>query len=122
MQKKNFARSQRVAAEIKRVLSGCLIKDSFIDQQVNSVFISITYVTVSLCLRHAKVYVAELSGELSEEDCLNFLQKHTPHLRRNIAEQIRLKFVPDLTFFVDHTFDSACKIDELLRSVTPAGT
>jgi ribosome-binding factor A len=114
MQKKSSARSQRVAAEIRKVLSEFFIHNSLHDEKVNTTFFSVTDVVVSSCLKHAKIYFSFFSDSVSEDECLNFLQLHTPHLRHHVGQHIRLKFVPELSFFVDDSFEYTKKIISLL--------
>ncbi|MDR2158016.1 MAG: 30S ribosome-binding factor RbfA [Holosporaceae bacterium] len=112
---KNSGRQSRVAAEIKKVLSEFLLHSSRVDYEgINPAFISITDVTISSCLQHAKIYIASISQDVADDDCLEFFQKHAAHLRRHLGSTIHLKFVPDLKFFMDDSFDYAKKIESLL--------
>ncbi|MDR0632082.1 MAG: 30S ribosome-binding factor RbfA [Holosporaceae bacterium] len=115
MQKKNSDRPNRVAVEIKKMLSAFLLGNPFVDEKINSSLISITDVMVSPCLHHAKVYIVSLSKNFSNNDCLEFLKKHTPSLRHQVGTEIRLKFVPELLFFSDNSFDDIKRIESLLR-------
>jgi ribosome-binding factor A len=117
IQKKSSPRSNKVAAEIKKTLSEFLLRDSFIDEKVDSKFISITDVVINSCLQHAKIYIASLSENISNDDCLEFLKKHTPHLRHCLGSKIRLKSIPELTFFIDDSFDYGNKIESLLKKL-----
>jgi ribosome-binding factor A len=115
MQKKSVSRSHRVAAEIRKILSEFFIHNSLGDERVNTTFLSVTDVVVSSCLQHVKVYVTFLSDSISVEECIDFLQEHTAPLRRHVGANIRLKFVPEILFFVDDSFDRAKKIESLLN-------
>ncbi|MDR0677730.1 MAG: 30S ribosome-binding factor RbfA [Holosporaceae bacterium] len=115
MRKTENHRSCRVATEIKRVLSEYLLREFFVSsEKINSHLISITDVTVSSCLQHAKIYFSYLSQ--NKEECLMFLQTYIPRFRHQIGRQIRLKFVPDLTFIVDNSYDYGNRMDALIRS------
>jgi len=121
MQKKNSSRPSRVATEIKKILSEFLLRGFFIDsddggEKINPTLLSITDVVMSPCLQHAKVSVALMLDDVSEESCLEFLKRHTPQLRHEIGTKIRLKFVPDLSFFIDDSFKCRSRIESLLHS------
>jgi ribosome-binding factor A len=58
--------------------------------------------------------VAPLGGG-NAEAMLNALARARPFLRRQVAEEVRLKFVPDLIFRLDPSFDEAEHIEQLLR-------
>ncbi|MDR2645946.1 MAG: 30S ribosome-binding factor RbfA [Holosporaceae bacterium] len=102
---KKKCRACRVATEIRKVLSEYLLLNPFSDEKINSTFLSITEVTVSPCLRHTKIYVASLLENVSNSDCLEFFNKYAPGMRYHLGKKIRLKFVPDLSFFIDVPFD-----------------
>ncbi|MDR1982766.1 MAG: 30S ribosome-binding factor RbfA [Holosporaceae bacterium] len=114
--KNNSSRSSRVAIEIKRVLSDFFLRDCYFAEGVNSSSMCVTDVVISPCLQHAKVYVVSLSKSITNDDCIEFLKKHTPHLRHHIGAKIRLKYVPDLVFFIGNSFDYVNRIELLLNN------
>lgn len=121
MQQKKNSRQQRVATETKKILSDFLFKCNVFDDDFTSVepaLISITDVIVSSCLKHAKIFVVSISNKFTNEDCISFLQKHSPRLRYHLGSNLRLKSVPDLQFFVDDSFETAEKIESLLRKIS----
>lgn len=116
MHKTPSFRTNRVATEIKRVLSAFLLTHSFRDavDGVDPRFISITDVIVSPCLRHAKVFVMTLADNISVQDCLAFLQANYGELRHSVSAEVRLKFTPELVFLEDTSFEYGKNIDHLL--------
>jgi ribosome-binding factor A len=120
LQKKN-PRQQKIAAEIKKILADFLIRCNIFDENsvVNPSLISITDVEVSSCLKHAKLFVVSLSHNFSGEDCLLFLQKHSPKLRYHLGSNVHLKSVPELQFYLDNSFEQAKKIETLLKKIIP---
>lgn len=122
MQKKVTPRQNRVAAEIKKLVSEFLLRDSHILYECGSEggkldprLISVTDVVVSPCLQHAKIYVAPLDAQLPAELCLDFLEKCNKQVRHHVGANLRLKFTPELVFFLDNTFNYAQHIEELLQ-------
>ncbi|MBE3112147.1 MAG: ribosome-binding factor A, partial [Acidobacteria bacterium] len=61
------------------------------------------------------VYVLPLGGE-GAEDVVAQLEKHKRFLRGELARRIKLKFMPEIRFKVDTTFEASRRIDELLAS------
>lgn len=108
-----------MAAEIKKILADFLLRCNIFDEDsnVSPSLISITDVEVSSCLRHAKLFVVSLSHKFSGEECLLFLQKHSPKLRYHLGANVRLKSVPELQFFLDNSFEQAEKIESLLKTI-----
>ncbi len=97
------SRSDRVASEIKKVVSEFLIRGGIGDRegQVNPVMIVVTDVVVSSCLRHAKIFVSSISDDLDGDICVDYLEEHSPQIRKTIGTSIKLKFVPEIRFFAD---------------------
>jgi ribosome-binding factor A len=48
------------------------------------------------------------------EEAVAHLDKHKRYLRGLLAKQISMKFMPELRFKVDTSFEEASRIDELL--------
>jgi ribosome-binding factor A len=44
------------------------------------------------------------------------LEKHKRYLRGEVARRVSLKFMPELRFKVDASFEASSRIDELLAS------
>lgn len=81
---------------------------------------SITEVDLSPDLRNAKIYFTLLNRTYDREVDVA-LSKASGFLRRHIAEQTKLQYVPRLQFIFDETQLRASKIDELIHSVFPEG-
>jgi ribosome-binding factor A len=119
MQDKRSIRSNKVASEIQRILSEYLLSNPIIDHDgIKPSLISITAVRVSACLQHAKIYITSLSNDVMNEECLAFLERHISRLRNRLASLLRLKFTPELKFFIDDSYDHAAKIKSLLSKIS----
>ena len=55
--------------------------------------------------------------EKAKEGSRAALRSATPHLRSALGRQIRMKFLPELEFEEDVTFEHAQRIDELLAKL-----
>jgi ribosome-binding factor A len=66
-------------------------------------------------LKLATVYVMPLGGEGAEE-AVKHLAKHVRYLRGELARRISLRYMPEIRFKVDTSFESSRRIDELLAS------
>ena len=62
----------------------------------------------------AVTFTRKAAGELKLR-LREALDRARPFLRRRVAAAVKLKFVPDLVFRSDTTFDHASRIDTLLR-------
>ena len=106
-------RQLRVGEELRHALSQILEREPLRDPGLVGVSITVTEVRASPDLRHATVYVMPLGGEAIEE-VVTALGRARPFLRRRLAPMVRLKYVPDLVFRSDESFDESARVTQLL--------
>lgn len=111
---KTFARSGRVAGQIQKALSELLQRD-IKDPRLEMV--SITGVKVSTDLKHARVYFVSHGGEERKKEAANGFKTALGYLKRELAPRLGLRYMPDLKFFYDDSFDYGSRIDSILRSL-----
>lgn len=112
---KPFSRSERVGGQIQKVLSDFLRK-SVSDPRLESV--TITGVKMSSDLRIAYVYFSTHGGEdMSAETSAGF-KSALGFLKRNLASKLGLRYMPQLKFIYDTSFDRGIRIEKLLKSIT----
>ena len=70
-------------------------------------FVTITAVRVSADLRHARVLVSVLGDDEQKKESLAGLDSARPHLRQELGRQMRLKYLPDLHFYLDEQAEEA---------------
>lgn len=79
-------------------------------------FVTITNVKVSPDLRIAKVYISVLDKERRNE-VLDKVIERTGYIRSELAHRIKIKFIPELKFFIDDTLDYVEKIEGLIKKI-----
>ena len=79
-------------------------------------FITVTNVKVSADLKITKIYLSVLQKE-RRDFVLNKVNLRLGHIRTELAHRIRIKFVPELKFFIDNTLDYVEKIEGLINEV-----
>jgi ribosome-binding factor A len=103
---------EQVRAAITQVLQRGEVRDALIEKTV----ISISEVRMSPDLKHATAYVTPL-GVADHDSVIEALNKNAKFIRGRMGSQLRqLKYMPDVRFLDDTSFDNYKKIDELLRS------
>jgi len=85
-------------------------------QQPELGFITITNVKVSPDLKLAKIYLSVLEKE-KREFIMDRINNKTKFIRTELAHRIRLKFVPEIKFFIDDTQDFVDKIEGLIDRI-----
>lgn len=80
-------------------------------------FVTITEVDVSSDLHNAKLYVSILGSDKQIENTWKGLNSSLGFIRRELAHRIRLKFIPEIKFFMDTSLQYSAHIQELLIKV-----
>jgi ribosome-binding factor A len=105
----------RVGELIRHALADVFTQGGLHDPVLASHPITFPEVRMSADLRLATVYVMPLGGR-DEEPVLSALERNKRWLRGALAKRIEMKFIPELRFRIDETFDEADRIERLLRS------
>jgi ribosome-binding factor A len=111
---KPFSRAERVAGHIQRVLSGILIKETS-DPRIGTV--TITRVHVSADLRLARIYFTVHPDAADRQAAEDGFRKAKAFLKRRLAPELALRYMPELEFFYDDTFDQAARINRILKDL-----
>jgi len=111
---KSFPRSDRVGGLLKKNLSDLLqkkIKDPRLQMT------TITNVKMSSDLRHARIYFIKSGGEKSKIEAIEGFKNALGYVKRTLARQLGLRYMPELKFFYDESFDHGSHIDKVLDSL-----
>ena len=78
---------------------------------------TITGVKMSRDLRKAGIYFT-ISGTMAVKDeAVMGFKSAMGYIKRTLARQLGLRYMPELTFLYDESFDYGSKIDKVLESV-----
>jgi ribosome-binding factor A len=80
-------------------------------------FLTLTRVSVTPDLQIARVYYTSLGDEQAQRETAKALKRATPFLRRQIGSRIRLRRVPELTFFYDESIARTDRIEQILQDL-----
>ena len=83
--------------------------------------VTVTDVVVAEDLRDAKVYVLINGSEAEVEEAMKALQAATPFVRRQVAMNMSLKYVPLIHFARDTAEENAARVNELLSGLNTQG-
>ncbi|MBI1298171.1 30S ribosome-binding factor RbfA [bacterium] len=108
-------RQQRVQELLYQELS-ILISNELDDPRLS--LLTVTNVVVSRDLRNAKIYVHhDDEEETPRRLLLRGLDRATPFIRRQLAQRLTLRVVPELSFHYDDTPERAARVAELLQRI-----
>ncbi|KVK44585.1 ribosome-binding factor A [Agrobacterium sp. D14] len=103
---------EQVRAAVTQILQRGEVRDDLIEKTV----ISISEVRMSPDLKIATAYVTPL-GVADHTGIIDALNRHAKFMRGRLGPQLRqMKYMPELRFRDDTSFDNYQKIDALLRS------
>ena len=113
-------RAQRVAETIHKEISSLLIK-GLKDPRIG--FVTITSVDVTSDLRQARVYYtlmdshAGMDRDDARKETQAGLNSCSSYIRQQLGRQLRLRFIPEIHFEYDASFDYGQNIERLLGEV-----
>lgn len=81
-------------------------------------FVTILEVKMTDDLKNAKVYCSVFGEDEEKKKTLEALQRSKGYIKFLLGKRIQLKYMPDLTFTLDNTFDTIARIEEILRKDT----
>tara|TARA_B100001057_G_scaffold430896_1_gene457938 strand:+ start:3700 stop:4068 length:369 start_codon:yes stop_codon:yes gene_type:complete len=107
-------RQIRFGELIRSLISDCLLKEDFFNENINLASITVSFVRMSKDLKIANVYFMPLGGQNKYNILQNLNEKKYIFQKFLSKAKIQSKFTPRLSFFLDDTFDEAEKIENLL--------
>jgi ribosome-binding factor A len=108
-----MAQRMRRVNELMREVIGSTIASELEDPRIG--FVTVTSVDTSRDLRSARVYVSVLGDEADREATLAGLRSSHGVLQSAIADQMRIKRTPTLTFHYDDAPERGVRISRLLE-------
>ena len=112
--KSESIRQRKLADLIKKELS------QIIDRKINDPrkgFITITNVKVSGDLRIASIYFTVLGDDEQIKQSQNALDSAKNFIRSELAPNIKLRYIPEIRFFYDQSFEYSQNIENLLKKI-----
>lgn len=111
---RSLNRAERVGGQVQKVLAG-LIQKGVNDPRLARA--TITGVSMSRDLRIAKIYFAAHGGAHEKQDLLAGFESAKGFIKRELARQLGLRYMPDLKFYYDGSFDYGAHINRVLKSL-----
>ena len=107
-------RINRINEEIQKSLAGKL--RTVKDPRVSGTMISITRVETTPDLRYAKVYVSFLEPDKAKE-AMKGLQSAGGYLRREVGNDLKLRYTPELVWALDDSITYGAKMLEIINNL-----
>lgn len=110
---REYPRADRVEQLAREVLGEAI--QELKDPRVG--FATVTNVTITPGLQHAKVFVSVLGSDDQRAAAIEAIQHAAPYLRSVLGREVRMKYLPQLEFLEDQTAAYGERIESLLRQV-----
>ena len=107
-------RQIRFAELVRSLISECLLRADFYDNEIAMTSITVSFVRMSKDLKIANIYFMPLGGHYKEKllDTLN--QQKYVFFFFIVNKKLQSKFTLKIIFYIDDTFEEAEKISKLL--------
>lgn len=109
-----YSRADRVSGLIQQALSDILLKEVN-DPRLDMA--TITHVKLTKDLRIARIYFSAPGGPEKIEAARNGFNSALGFVKASLARRIGLRYMPDLEFYYDESFDYGAHIENLLDSI-----
>ena len=114
LDKMSSQRQIRFGEVIRSLISECLLREDFYDNEISMTSITVSFVKMSKDLRIANIYFMPLGGDFKDK-LLDILNKQKYIFQKYISNaKLQSKFTPKIIFYIDNSFDEAEKISKLL--------
>jgi ribosome-binding factor A len=109
-----YKRTERLNDQIRMEIADILMT-KVKDPRVG--FVTVTSVEVSPDLRYAKVFVSILAALASSEKTMEGLTKAAPFIRGELGRRLHIRYIPELTFQLDHSAEETDRVLKLLDKI-----
>jgi len=109
-----MSRHDKLTEAIKKEVS-CILHDEIKDPRLG--FVTITKVELTPNYRYAKVFFSVLGQEQDCKKTKEALDSALGFIRRLIAQRIRLRFAPEISFKEDKSSEYSFRIQEILEEI-----
>lgn len=110
----HFKRADRVRGLVQKELCDLLltkIKDPRLD------LVTITRVSITDDLRSARVYFSIAEGQERRLSALAGFESAAGYLKRELSHRLELRYMPQLKFVYDESFDRAADLNKILKTI-----
>jgi len=109
----NRNRQRRVSEELKKVITQ-IMREKIKDPRL-SPMAGVSDVEVTRDFRYAKVYISVYDTDSKRESTIEALSHAAGYIRSELNHFIKLRRIPELTFFLDKGIEYSAKIAKILN-------
>jgi ribosome-binding factor A len=106
-------RGERLSGEIRKEVAD-IVANQMRDPRLNAESVSITAVQATADFSSAKIHVSPMT-ESEGEDILAALEKAKGFIRRQLAQRMQVRAIPELHFILDDSIAYAVRMNEIIE-------
>lgn len=114
-----MARQDRVAEAIRKEVSSIII-DELKDPRLG--FVTITKAEISQDMRYARVFYSVLGKDEDYKKTKQALDSALGFIRKLIAERIKLRYTPEISFKEDRSHEYSLRIQQVIEEIHQLNT
>ena len=107
-------RIEKVASVIKHELASIIARDYNTSEYG---FITVTDVIMTADLKIAKIYLSILGKVEHRDKTFKLIETQKKHIRSIVGSHVRLKYTPELQFYLDETIDKVDSINRIIKKI-----
>jgi ribosome-binding factor A len=81
--------------------------------------VTVAQVRMPADLRTAKVYVSVLGADDQKDEVIEILQERAFEIQNYIGKELKMRYCPKLTFYLDHATEQVLKIEKIIHDMNP---
>ena len=105
-------RQLQIGENIKRLMSEIFLRDDILS--VPGSIITVLEADVSPDAKNVKIYVDIFGNQQMHNKIVDALNKAAPHFRYQLAKQLTLRVMPEISFHLDTSQDRALRLESLI--------
>ena len=106
-------KTERIASNLVKEIS-YILATKIKDRDIR--FVTVTDCKVTTDLSFAKVYVTVLD-DTQKEETLKALKNASGYIRRELAERVDIRHIPELQFIFDESIEYGNKIEHIIEQI-----
>ena len=112
MENFQLKRSDRVAQQIQDIISN-IIATKVIVQGLG--LATVTKVKTAQNLRFSRIYLSFMGNSVDPEELVKLMNYNIKEYRFHLGKELQIKYVPQIKFYYDNTFEEMEKINKLIH-------
>ncbi len=113
---KQTPRTRKINETVREAIASILL-DEIADPRLD--FVTVTGVNVAPDLTTANVYVTAHGDEERYREVLAGLDSAKGRIRSLVGTAVKMRFTPELRFFIDESVDAGMRMAEALKDIPP---